>query len=124
MKNKNIFKSMLLVMGIVTVIFTVNLISGMQSDERLPEAVRAADLRQITEEYFLFMPNLFKIGNWESPFGVESLNSVYEGSSLYNYTVDLPTSWLRMNSRISWKDLQPTEGATINWDLLDTFEAE
>ena len=39
-------------------------------------------------------------------------------------TVSLGTHWVRMNDRISWRELQPVAGGPIQWGLLAEFENE
>jgi len=59
----------------------------------------------------------------ETPFGVESLFPMTI-PVLIERTRDLEAGWVRMNARISWADLQPNEGDTIDFNQLQDFEDE
>jgi hypothetical protein len=59
-----------------------------------------------------------------SPFGVESNVSLRQGNIVFSNTLDLSVAWVRLNERISWRSLQPEEGAPIQWDRLAGFEEE
>jgi hypothetical protein len=39
-------------------------------------------------------------------------------------TLDLGISWVRVNDRISWRQLQPDQGGPIDWASLEGFEEE
>jgi hypothetical protein len=57
-------------------------------------------------------------------FGVEPAYNLLQNNNVFNYTKNLPARWVRLNDRISWRDLQLTEGAPIQWELLVNFEQE
>lgn len=61
---------------------------------------------------------------WRSVVGVEALGGISPGSRLLTRTIDLGAGWMRLNQRISWRALQPTEGGPITWSKLITFEKE
>jgi hypothetical protein len=71
-----------------------------------------------------FLPLLTNRYPWQNPFGVESTVSLAGNNILYNRAVDLHLGWIRLNGRISWRKLQPSEGGPIQWLLLANFEAE
>lgn len=72
----------------------------------------------------VFIPVVNKYSPWPSPFAVETNNSVAAGTYLNQRMDELSPSWVRLNSRVSWKDLQPQENSPIQWDLLADFEEE
>jgi hypothetical protein len=57
------------------------------------------------------------------PFGVEIYRPITSGK-LLDMAVYLNIDWIRLNQRISWRDLQPNEGDPIRWELMEAFEAE
>jgi len=59
-----------------------------------------------------------------SPFGIETNRFLIDGSLLFSRADDLGTNWVRMNDRISWRELQPIEGGDIDWAKLANFENE
>ncbi|MEJ2211986.1 MAG: hypothetical protein P8129_23545, partial [Anaerolineae bacterium] len=71
----------------------------------------------------LYLPMVYTAYPWISPFGVEPSGTL-GSTALMDKAVDLGTRWVRLNRRISWRALQPTEGATIDWGLLADFENE
>ncbi|MFN2226804.1 MAG: hypothetical protein ACK2UY_10860, partial [Anaerolineae bacterium] len=71
----------------------------------------------------IYLPALFHYYPWTSPYGVEARTSL-QSVDLMNKAVDLGTHWVRLNQRISWRLLQPTEGAPIDWAQLADFEDE
>ncbi len=77
-----------------------------------------------TDTSTLFLPVVMKNYPWISPFGVETLRYLTDGSLLLQRASDLDARWVRLNGKISWRDLQPVEGGVIDWSQLSTFEAE
>ena len=61
---------------------------------------------------------------WYSLFGVEALRTLMQGDKVLSSTLSLPAGWVRLNDRVSWRSLQPEEGAPIQWEQLATFEEE
>jgi hypothetical protein len=84
----------------------------------------AHDLSQ--GEYDLYLPisqNKFPL---VSPFAVETSYHVRlsPGSELLENALELGMSWVRLNGRISWRQLQPDQGGSIDWASLEDFEEE
>lgn len=80
-----------------------------------------------TDTSTIFLPVVMKNYPWISPFGVETLSYLTDGSILLQRTSDLDARWVRLNGKISWRDLQPNEGDKIDdetWEQLSAFEAE
>ncbi|MEJ2207686.1 MAG: hypothetical protein P8129_01445 [Anaerolineae bacterium] len=106
-------------------ILLIGLTLGRAPVGRFP--VQAHDLAPAAPEQTTpataYLPALFHYSPWISPFGVESKASL-QSPDLMDKAVNLGTRWVRLNSRISWRTLQPTEGATIDWGLLADFEDE
>lgn len=73
---------------------------------------------------FAFLPILHKNHPWQNPFGIEPSSLLLPDSWLLAKTLDLSLGWVRLNGRISWRELQPNEGDPIAWDLLANFENE
>jgi len=86
----------------------------------LPASVQAPQQGGATTVY---LPALFRHYPWISPFGVEP-RSTLGSQDLMDKAVSLGTHWVRLNRRISWRLLQPTEGAPIDWTQLADFEDE
>ncbi|MEJ2207683.1 MAG: cellulase family glycosylhydrolase, partial [Anaerolineae bacterium] len=76
-----------------------------------------------TDASRIYLPALFHRYPWISPFGVESKYTM-TWPLLMTKAVDLRANWVRLNQRISWRDLQPAEGAAIDWSQLADFEDE
>jgi len=72
----------------------------------------------------IFLPLIVRNDPWQNPFGIESNRLLMPGSLLLQRAIDLKTGWARLNSRISWRQLQPTEDSPILWDKLTDFESE
>ncbi len=76
--------------------------------------------------YEIYLPYMASHDLWQSPFGVESNRTLTAGSPHLAHVDALGgASWIRLGAeRISWRELQPTEGGPIQWDLLASFESE
>jgi hypothetical protein len=81
-------------------------------------------LSQVGDDSYLYLPIVSGSPPWPSPFGVEPVSPMLVGHQHYSRTVELDVGWTRLEERISWMVLQPDEGGPIQWDLLETFEAE
>lgn len=81
-------------------------------------------LPQSSEPTTIYLPLVFKHYPWRSPFGVESNAHLKSGATILTRTTNLNVGWIRLNGRISWRELQPSEGSSIQWDLLTDFEKE
>lgn len=81
-------------------------------------------LEASAEQTTVFMPVANKYSPWTTPYAVETNFSVAEGAILSQPLRELGTSWVRMNDRISWAQLQPEENGPIQWGLLTNFENE
>lgn len=71
-----------------------------------------------------YLPITWKNFPWSGPFGVEISSFVDSTSPILDKITTIPAKWVRLNLRISWRQLQPNEGDPIQWDLLTTFENE
>jgi hypothetical protein len=71
----------------------------------------------------LFLPALARDYPWISPFGVEPKVSL-DSPDWRAKATDLRANWIRLNGRISWRELQETEGGPIDWAQLAGFEEE
>lgn len=60
----------------------------------------------------------------KTPFGVESNPLLSQDPTVSAYTEALNGTWIRLGSRVSWAELQPTEGGAIQWSRLTAFEQE
>jgi hypothetical protein len=87
-----------------------------------PIALAAREPQQ-TGPWTIHLPALFRYYPWRSPFGVEPRASLRQ-AFWRDQAVDLGAKWIRLNGRISWRELQPTEGAAIDWGQLANFEDE
>ncbi|MBN2147593.1 MAG: hypothetical protein JW726_09400 [Anaerolineales bacterium] len=88
-------------------------------------AGRYSHSAQATSDPIIYtLPVVLKEDPWRSPFGAEVTAGLHDGSLMLERATSLPSSWVRMNGRISWRALQPNEGDEINWSLLEYFERE
>lgn len=71
-----------------------------------------------------YLPFTWKKLPWDSPFGVELISLINSDSMVLKLANDIPSKWVRLNNRISWRQLQPNEGGPIQWGLLVAFENE
>jgi hypothetical protein len=71
-----------------------------------------------------YLPIMWMNYPWRSPFGVEISSLITSESPILYRATRLPTKWVRLNQRISWRELQPNEGDPIQWTLLTPFENE
>jgi hypothetical protein len=78
----------------------------------------------LTASNFYYLPTIIGGYPWQSPFGVEVSTSLAQDTVTYSRMVDLNARWVRLNNRISWRQLQPQEGGPIQWGLLAGLEVE
>ena len=88
-----------------------------------PDASLPEDSKNTTVGGCIYVPLVFNNYPWVSPFGVESNVSLASGT-ISTRAIELGVGWIRLNGRISWRELQPNEGDPIRWDLLTDFENE
>ena len=88
---------------------------------------RAADNRSstVSTEGLLIthLPVVLNKFPYRTSFGVESF-ATFDSSQFLNHATNLQLGYVRLNDRISWRELQTNDTAPINWDLLVQFEAE
>ncbi|MCB9136338.1 MAG: hypothetical protein H6636_12990 [Anaerolineales bacterium] len=72
----------------------------------------------------VYLPMINKYSPWSAPYAIETNNSLATGTDLNQKMQALKPTWIRLNDRISWKDLQPQQNGPIQWDLLEDFENE
>jgi hypothetical protein len=77
-----------------------------------------------TTTYYANLPLVAHLAPWDSPFGVESNVRLLPGTEILTRGIELGVGWVRLNERISWRKLQPSEDSPIKWNLLVNFEAE
>lgn len=70
----------------------------------------------------LYLPLVFDRSGYVSPFGYE----IYKPDQIFNqqtrnHARALGASWTRINT-VSWREVQPTQGAPYNWSVLAEFE--
>jgi len=85
----------------------------------LPNAEPLAQL-----DYLTYLPYVDKDYPWANLFGVEAKSSFHPGNIYTNYAIELKSGYARLNRRITWRLLQPSENEPINWGLLANFEDE
>jgi hypothetical protein len=90
------------------------------SYQNQPVLARQASHSETT--YTLHLPAV--MSNRVTPFGVEEGISYLTKPEFLTRTQELGVSWVRLNSRISWRALQPVEGGPIHWSRLENFEDE
>ncbi len=72
----------------------------------------------------MYLPLTVKYTSPDILFGVEAIDPLLPGDTVLINTVNLPARWVRLNNRVSWRSLQPYEGAPIPWSQLARFEQE
>lgn len=75
--------------------------------------------RVATTIYLPFITN----NDSTAPFGFEP-NTSLNNSTLMDQARQLGTGWVRLNARISWRNLQANPGDPIAWGQLASFESE
>ncbi len=70
-----------------------------------------------------FLP-LMQQKRWDSPFGVEYYSIQPLSGPLSQHLVQLGSRMVRVNFRVSWRQLQPVEGGPIHWEQMREFEKE
>ncbi len=112
----------LLISIMLTLVLTPTIASPADRANRAPaDNPSAAPLT--TDTFQLYLPIVQNLQSWESPFGIEAGARYTSGQTLL-WTHRLDVGWVRMNRRISWRNLQPTESSAIQWHLLQDFEKE
>lgn len=72
----------------------------------------------------IFLPTILKSGP-TLRFSVESNEKIITGQSLFNRLGEINSPYVRLNSRISWRLLQPNgPDDPIDWNKLASFEEE
>jgi hypothetical protein len=71
-----------------------------------------------------YLPITWRTFPWRGLFGVEIGSTITGGSPILFQVTRLSTKWVRLGTRISWRQLQPNEGDPIQWGLLVPFENE
>lgn len=72
----------------------------------------------------LYLPIIFKELPIKYVFGAEPNPLMLPGNLLSTRAKELGIDSVRLNDRISWRQLQPNQGDPINWALLSGFETE
>jgi hypothetical protein len=109
------------VMRWVTVWLSLLLLLGSTAPGVQDTTIVLADVSDVSANY---LPITWRSFPWRSPFGVEIASRITAGSPILDWAIRLPTKWVRLNRRISWRQLQPNEGDPIQWNLLADFENE
>jgi hypothetical protein len=105
----------------VAVWISLALFLGSTAPEFQDNKLALADAAETIDSY---LPMTWRNYPWRSLFGVEIISQITSESPIFNWAPRLPTKWVRLNQRISWRELQPNEGDPIQWDLLANFENE
>jgi hypothetical protein len=114
--KKAILQLIIIASILVASLGVVNLRPYAQSDQ--PETPDAVDT------YSVYIPRIIQDYPWESPFGIESTSPLLATNTLLQRAADLQPGMARMGNQISWRELQPSQGGPIAWELLATFEEE
>lgn len=112
---------MLLMLGGLALIIAASL-PGAQPRALAQGQPTNAPAARPTADHEQFLPVVTRNAPWQAPFGIQSDFSL-TNTALLSATVDLGSGWVRLGP-ISWRRLQPTEGAAIRWNLLASFERE
>jgi hypothetical protein len=104
-----------------TVWVSLILLLGSTAPGFQDDTTALADASEVIDNY---LPMTLRNFPWRSPFGVEILSTITAEAPILNWAIRLPTKWVRLNLRISWRQLQPNEGDPIQWSLLANFEDE
>jgi hypothetical protein len=83
----------------------------------------SAEVLQI-EGTQLFVPMAYQTYNQFHIFGIESNKTLLTGNALMERAKELNASYVRMNHRVSWRDMQPDPGGPILLNLLDNMKDE
>jgi hypothetical protein len=105
----------------ITILISLFLLLGSTIPFMHDSRIARAGTSELVDNY---LPIVWKNFPWSSPFGIEAVHPLYSESPNFSKATDLPTKWIRLNKRISWRQLQPNEGDPIQWDLLSDFENE
>jgi len=71
-----------------------------------------------------YLPIAWRNFPWSSPFGAEVGKAITPESLLLYRAAAIPAKTIRLNNRVSWRDLQPNESDPIQWNILTGFESE
>ncbi|MFN2198106.1 MAG: hypothetical protein ACK2UW_18445 [Anaerolineales bacterium] len=72
----------------------------------------------------VYMPIVRNGASWVNPIGVETNVHIDPSASIYPYLDTLNPGYVRMNRRISWRQLQPYPNQAPDWNQLSDLEAE
>ena len=124
--RKRVFVFALLVAGVFILALVLSTGKGgaTAQETEVSAVVQKNGLNAENETTTIALPIVMKNYPWASPFGFETWRSLTDGSLLMQRASNLDARWVRLNEKVSWKDLQPVEGGPIDWSQLSTFEAE
>lgn len=71
----------------------------------------------------VFLPSVSYDSGYPQPFGVEWVSRPSLTTTYTAHAQELGIRWVRLH-RISWRAIQPTEGAAYDWSVLSNFESE
>ena len=118
-----------LMTALVTMLILAGILTGLDLPKlgSTPAAASALTTRYISDVTLqpnIYLPILYKKNVYHQAFGVEASSSFYPGNFLTNYAIGMRTNYVRLNERISWRELQPNENDPIDWEQLVNFETE
>jgi len=109
------YRSMVLLMVVIALSGATGLVGLSGSQAASHGVVEGANL---------YLPLVLRDYPWPNPFGVEVTGPITSGSILLDRATELRLGWVRLNDRISWREMQPVEGGPIQWDLPDVLTLE
>jgi hypothetical protein len=115
-----------ILIGIFNVVVFLGVVDRARASvsQKNAELVGIEDPSLIETQQMIYLPITLRYYPWNNPFGVEPYGTLKQGSKIVSNTVNLQAGWIRLNRRISWRSLQPEEGAPIQWDELAKLESE
>jgi hypothetical protein len=100
----------------------IAIVESLAWSSNTPDPNSGQTANQPVTNQVMYLPEIFKDYPWPNPFGVEVTNFIT--GTLLTRAEDLRLGWMRINGRVSWRELQLNPGDPINWGLLANFENE
>ena len=115
--------------SLITLLILAGILTGLdlpklRSTPAAASALTPRAISDVTRQPNIYLPIMHKKNDYQHAFGVETNSFFYPNNYITNYATGMHASYVRMNGRISWQELQPNETDPIDWDQLVNFETE
>ncbi len=86
----------------------IAIVESLAWSSNTPDPNSGQTANQPVTNQVMYLPEIFKDYPWPNPFGVEVTNFIT--GTLLTRAEDLRLGWMRINGRVSWRELQLNPG--------------